>query len=195
MVGMIRGLIGKVFVLALGIVAVLSMAPEHEHSNAGSNADDAQRKAALRRMLTDPRDDAGTDSAPSVHQQAGGEAIRGGRLLPAAERVTLTTRQPEAPALGGRDAPPEYLARLRAARAENGEESAGEQTGLVFTVTASAVNLRAGPTTRSRIIGRLTRGQNAELIRDTGNGWAEIRALDTGERGFMALRFLAPAGD
>ncbi len=187
MVGMIRGLIGKVFVLALGIFAAFSMAPEPERSK----ADDAPRKAALRRMLTDPRDDAGTGSASPVHQQAGGEAIRGGRLLPAAERVALTTRQPEAPALGGRDAPPEYLARLRA---EGSEDHAGEKTGPVFTVTASAVNLRAGPTTGSRIIGRLTRGQSAELIRDMGNGWAEIRALDTGEEGFMALRFLAPAG-
>ncbi|GEM_PF-5705768 len=192
---MIRGLVGKVFVLALGIVAVLSMAPEPERSNAGSNADDAQRKAALRRMLTDPRDDAGTGSASPVHQQAGGEAIRAGRSLPAVEKVALTTRQPAAPALGGRDAPPEYLARLRAARAESGEESAGKQSGPVFTVTASAVNLRAGPTTGSRIIGRLTRGQSAELLRDTGNGWAEIRAIHSGAHGFMALRFLAPAGD
>jgi len=122
MVGMIRGLIGKVFVLALGIFAAFSMAPEPERSK----ADDAPRKAALRRLLTDPRNDAGTGSTSPEHRQAGGEA---------------------------------------------------------------------GPTTESRILGRLTRGQNAELVRDMGNGWAEIRALDTGARGFMALRFLAPAGD
>ena len=184
---MVRGLIGRVFVLALGIFVVLFMAPAPNSSRTENTA----RKAALSGMLAGPprQPDGAGETAPRPQAMARGAPPA--NASPSIRKVVFTAREPISPALGARDAPPEYLARLQAVG--DGDRAGGE-TGPVFSVTARAVNLRAGPTTGSRILGRLTRGQSAELIRDVGNGWAEIRALHSGEVGFMALRFLAPAG-
>lgn len=58
-------------------------------------------------------------------------------------------------------------------------------------VSASAVNLRAGPSTRNGIVDRLTRGTAVLITGDTGTGWSQIKVADSGQRGFMASRFLS----
>ncbi len=63
----------------------------------------------------------------------------------------------------------------------------------LVSVTGSQVNLRAGPSTDDAVLGSLVRGTQAELVVSLGNGWAQIRAVDSGLEGFMAERFLAPA--
>lgn len=58
-------------------------------------------------------------------------------------------------------------------------------------VSASAVNLRAGPSTRNGIVGRLTRGTPVLIMGETSTGWSQIKVANSGERGFMASRFLS----
>lgn len=60
-------------------------------------------------------------------------------------------------------------------------------------VTGSQVNLREGPSTADPVVTALTSGARAELIGLSGDGWALIRAVDTGVEGYMADRFLAAA--
>ena len=70
--------------------------------------------------------------------------------------------------------------------------SAGAPAMPLVEVTGNQVNLRAGPSTGDAVLGALVRGQQAELIAALGNGWVQIRAVETGVEGFMADRFLAP---
>lgn len=58
-------------------------------------------------------------------------------------------------------------------------------------VQASAVNMRSGPSTQNGVIGRLTRGMEVVNMGDAAPGWSQIRVVSTGQRGFMASKFLA----
>jgi len=58
-------------------------------------------------------------------------------------------------------------------------------------VTGSSVNVRSGPSTDYRVVGRVVRGDSVELVSQEIDGWAEIRVLGTEDTGFMAARFLA----
>lgn len=58
-------------------------------------------------------------------------------------------------------------------------------------VRANAVNMRAGPSTKNGIVGRLTRGNEVLNMGDAAPGWSQIRVVSTGERGFIASKFLA----
>ncbi len=67
-------------------------------------------------------------------------------------------------------------------------------TSTVFPtmyVQASAVNMRSGPSTQNGVIGRLTRGMEVVNMGDAAPGWSQIRVVSTGQRGFMASKFLA----
>jgi hypothetical protein len=64
-------------------------------------------------------------------------------------------------------------------------------SGLALAeVTGTQVNLRAGPSTGEAVLASLTRGMRVELIAAPANGWAHIRAVETGVEGYMADRFL-----
>lgn len=58
-------------------------------------------------------------------------------------------------------------------------------------VTASAVNLRAGPSTRHGKVGRVTRGMKVLDMGTAAPGWSQIKVIKTGQRGFMASKFLS----
>jgi uncharacterized protein YgiM (DUF1202 family) len=58
-------------------------------------------------------------------------------------------------------------------------------------VTGSRVNVRGGPSTAYGVISSLSLGTKVEDIGDAGNGWRQVVLTDTGERGFMAGRFLS----
>jgi hypothetical protein len=58
-------------------------------------------------------------------------------------------------------------------------------------VTGTQVNLRAGPSTDTAVLGSLVRGERAEVIGADGNGWVLIRAVSSGVEGYMADRFVA----
>ncbi|PWK60292.1 SH3 domain-containing protein [Roseicyclus mahoneyensis] len=59
-------------------------------------------------------------------------------------------------------------------------------------ITGNHVNLRAGPSTDTAVLGALVRGDRAELIAASGDGWVQIRAVSTGTIGYMADRFVSP---
>ncbi|UWQ05118.1 SH3 domain-containing protein [Aliiroseovarius crassostreae] len=58
-------------------------------------------------------------------------------------------------------------------------------------VNASAVNLRAGPSTRHGKLGRVTRGMEVLDMGVAAPGWTQIKVIETGQRGFMATKFLS----
>lgn len=60
-----------------------------------------------------------------------------------------------------------------------------------MVVRATAVNMRAGPSTKNGIVGRLTRGMEVVNMGDAAPGWSQIRVVSTGQRGFVASKFLA----
>lgn len=61
----------------------------------------------------------------------------------------------------------------------------------VVEVTGNQVNLHRGPSTADAVVTALVAGTQAELIGMSGDGWALIRAVDTGVEGYMSDRFLA----
>jgi uncharacterized protein YgiM (DUF1202 family) len=60
-------------------------------------------------------------------------------------------------------------------------------------VSGSRVNLRAGPGTDFGIVTRLVRGNEVEILDDTGAGWVKLRALDGNDVGWMSDAFLVAA--
>jgi hypothetical protein len=69
------------------------------------------------------------------------------------------------------------------------ESVAASQTDY-RTVTGSRVNLRLGPATTFAVVTQLLRGEEVEVLDDTGNGWVKLRALDGSDVGWMADSFL-----
>lgn len=67
-------------------------------------------------------------------------------------------------------------------------------SGDIRVVEATRVNMRSGPSTDYRVLDTLTQGTRIELldIDDLGpEPWANLRVIDTGLEGWMALRFLS----
>lgn len=57
-------------------------------------------------------------------------------------------------------------------------------------VSGSRVNVRGGPSTAYGVIASLSYGTAVEDLGDASRGWRAIKLIDTGERGYMAGRFL-----
>lgn len=53
-------------------------------------------------------------------------------------------------------------------------------------VTGSRVNLREGPGTSFTVVGRLSDGDEVEVLKADGNGWLQVLTSDTGNIGWMA---------
>ncbi len=58
-------------------------------------------------------------------------------------------------------------------------------------VSATAINVRQGPSTNDAVIGRLTRGEAVSIVGDAGDGWVQVRIEGDGIDGFVAARLLA----
>lgn len=71
------------------------------------------------------------------------------------------------------------------------EAAAAVPAGDLRVVTGDDVNLREGPGTGFAVVGRMARGERAEVI-EAVDGWARVR-LPSGE-GWMAERFLGAEG-
>lgn len=80
------------------------------------------------------------------------------------------------------DASPETLAALAA------PEPAGPD---MRQVTANAVNMRGGPGTGYPVIGRMTRGQNVEILSDAGTGWLRLRDVENNKVGWIAASLIS----
>lgn len=57
-------------------------------------------------------------------------------------------------------------------------------------VSGSRVNMRTGPGTNYGVLDKLVRGTQAEVIEITGDGWARIRVVETGQVGWLAAKLL-----
>ncbi|SLN12541.1 Bacterial SH3 domain protein [Roseovarius litorisediminis] len=53
-------------------------------------------------------------------------------------------------------------------------------------VTGDLVNLRDGPGTQYDRVGKLTKGTEVSILQSPGNGWIELRVVETGRIGWMA---------
>ena len=73
------------------------------------------------------------------------------------------------------------------AEADNPPDAVPDQ----WFVTGSRVNLRAGPSTGTEIVGQATQGQAAEVLEETADGWFRIR-LGDGLTAFIFGDFLSP---
>jgi uncharacterized protein YgiM (DUF1202 family) len=59
-------------------------------------------------------------------------------------------------------------------------------------VSGSTVNMRGGPSTQHGVVSKLTRGTEVLETAQTDDGWSQIKVVATGQRGFIASRFLKP---
>lgn len=59
-------------------------------------------------------------------------------------------------------------------------------------VSATALNVRAGPSSRYRVVGALTFGEQTVVTGVAKNGWVPVRAMATELEGWVFSRFLAP---
>ncbi|MCK8463884.1 SH3 domain-containing protein [Aliiroseovarius sp. S1339] len=143
--------------------------------------------------------DAGIAASPETAQ---GEVIATANAAPAvvppkqtrlvAVPVTLTSATvPQTPAEIA-----EAAARLMASKATKPTPAAVRNniSGALPTalVSGSAVNMRAGPSTGHGVVAKLSRGTEVFDMGPVGGGWSQIKVVDTGARGFMASKFLAP---
>jgi len=72
------------------------------------------------------------------------------------------------------------------------DESKVEETAAILRyVAGSRVNMRMGPGTTHAILDTLPEGTVAELLTTNGDGWAQIRLLESGQIGWMAERLLS----
>lgn len=60
-------------------------------------------------------------------------------------------------------------------------------------VSGSRVNLREGPSTAYPVVTQLLRGEEVEVLDDSGDGWVRLRALDGDNVGWMSDSFLVAA--
>lgn len=61
-----------------------------------------------------------------------------------------------------------------------------------FQVTGTRVNMRAGPGTEYSVVAQLVRGDAVEVMYDDGNGWLQLRDIQSNDVGWMSDRFVAP---
>lgn len=65
----------------------------------------------------------------------------------------------------------------------------------VSVVTGNVVNMRSGPGTHFAVLGQLRLGDDVRVIGTSDNGWVKLRVLESDRVGWMAARFVEPAGD
>lgn len=68
-----------------------------------------------------------------------------------------------------------------------------ETSGDIRRVSGNRVNVRGGPSTDYGVVGKLTRGDEVQVLEDNGAGWVLMQPLDGGEQGWMA-DFLLTSG-
>jgi hypothetical protein len=61
---------------------------------------------------------------------------------------------------------------------------------MVQRITATSANVRGGPSIGNPVVGRLTRGEEVEVL-ETANGWARIRLQGDGVEGWVSTKLLS----
>lgn len=88
------------------------------------------------------------------------------------------------------DNKPQKATLVLASASEPDPKIEAEPEPELLYVSGSRVNVRGGPSTSYGVIASLTYGIAVEDMGDASDGWRAIRLMDTGERGYMAGRFL-----
>ncbi len=65
-------------------------------------------------------------------------------------------------------------------------------TGKTGTVTASALNVRSGPSTSNSIVGKVYKGNSVEIL-DSSNGWHKVK-LSNGQVGWASAQYISTSG-
>jgi Bacterial SH3 domain len=73
------------------------------------------------------------------------------------------------------------------------ETAAATAAAQVWYVTARSVNVRLDPSTDAPIVGKLSRGDAALMVADTGAGWAMVTVEGDGVSGYVSMDFLSAA--
>lgn len=60
-------------------------------------------------------------------------------------------------------------------------------------VTSTSANVRGGPSTEHAVVGRVSLGEEVEVVEQGGNGWLRIRMQGDGVDGWVAARLIGPA--
>lgn len=161
-----------------------------------------QRDRTVRPSSLPQLDVAEGDTAPTIKPRTVRATLRA-----ATEAQALEASQPPKPLEGSTDA--DWFAALAAIQAGQPltvavvdtdaapeEETEEVLPSLILNtrqITGDRVNMRAGPSTDFGIVDRLVRGDTMEVLQDPGNGWLELRAIESGVEGWVA-DFLLSSG-
>ncbi|MEP4197977.1 MAG: SH3 domain-containing protein [Aliishimia sp.] len=123
----------------------------------------------------------------SVEDVLSGKTVRPARLPQQAEATTVSL-EIAAPEQG--ESVSIIPSLVTGADTSNVIQAAAVVQETTFTdireVTGNRVNVRGGPSTSFGVVNRLVRGDEVEILEDTGNGWVRLRPIDGGEEGWMA---------
>ncbi|MDJ0825221.1 MAG: SH3 domain-containing protein [Rhodobacter sp.] len=61
-------------------------------------------------------------------------------------------------------------------------------------VLARVLNMRSGPSSRTRVVGAMANGEEALLLGETKGGWVKVRAGSDGTEGWVFAKYLGEAG-
>ncbi len=90
----------------------------------------------------------------------------------------------------------EFISLSGQSNSEAGEVDSGNVndslTGKTGTVTASALNVRSGPSTSNSVIRTIYRGNTVQII-TSSNGWHKIK-LSNGQVGWTSARYISTSG-
>lgn len=64
----------------------------------------------------------------------------------------------------------------------------------LWAASVSALNVRAGPSSRNQVVGALTLGEQAVVTGVALKGWVPIRVLASDMEGWVFSRYIAPVG-
>lgn len=86
---------------------------------------------------------------------------------------------------------PDAVQPMQALRAAAAAASvARDGTATLRRVTANSVNVRGGPSTQNPVVGRLTRGEEVEVLATDPSGWVQVRVQGDGVEGWVSERLL-----
>lgn len=75
----------------------------------------------------------------------------------------------------------------------SGSNTDNSLAGKKATITASALNVRSGPSTSNGVIGTVYKGNTVEIL-ENSNGWSKIKT-SSGQVGWASSQYLSTSGD
>lgn len=79
---------------------------------------------------------------------------------------------------------------MKALRAATVAAVATDGAVTIRRVTANSANVRGGPSTQNAVVGRLSRGEEVEVLATDPSGWVQVRLQGDGIEGWVSERLL-----